>query len=104
MVYVHHVKFLCPPIRWLASTRLATLRAMGTIDGENITLTCPACGATETCRILDKGSGWGGSHWQTPTFERFDITLSGSATTYYNVSGVCVACNADAAVTQKYSL
>lgn len=77
---------------------------MGTIDGENITLTCPSCGTTETCRILDKGNGYSGSHWQRPTFEKFEIAVTGTASTYYNVTGVCPSCQVAADVDARYSV
>lgn len=75
---------------------------MGTIDSATITLTCPSCGLTESNRILDKGSGWSGSHWQAPTFMKFDASISGSAKTDYDVTGTCPACQVAANVATQY--
>lgn len=65
---------------------------MGTIDSATYTLTCPECGRTESDRVLDKGSGWGGSSWQRPTFELFETQISGSARDEYEVTGTCLVC------------
>ena len=35
---------------------------MGIIDQTTYTLTCPKCGASESQKVLDKGSNWSGSH------------------------------------------
>lgn len=51
---------------------------MGTIDKTTHKLSCEDCGITEDASVLDKGSGWGGSHWQSGTsFENFSTTWSG---------------------------
>ncbi|MCA3215582.1 MAG: hypothetical protein ING39_09190 [Burkholderiales bacterium] len=48
---------------------------MGIIDKTTHRLTCPQCGASETANVLDKGSNWSGSHWQSgANFERFETT------------------------------
>ena len=51
---------------------------MGIIDKTTYRLTCPQCGAAEMANVLDKGSNWSGSHWQSgATFERFETSWSG---------------------------
>ena len=40
---------------------------MGTIDKSTYTLSCDACDVTETSSVLDKGSNYGGSWWQSGT-------------------------------------
>ncbi|MBB3092144.1 hypothetical protein [Nocardioides albus] len=75
---------------------------MGTIDSATITLTCPSCGKAESDRVLDKGSGWSGSHWQAPTFRQFDVTLTGNAKDEYVVAGTCPQCQVTATVAVQY--
>ncbi|WP_300678478.1 hypothetical protein [Nocardioides sp.] len=75
---------------------------MGTIDSATITLTCPGCGLTESDRILDKGNGWSGSHWQRPTFKKFHATVTGSEKTDFDVSGTCPTCKVSADVDTRY--
>jgi len=51
---------------------------MGIIDQTVYTLECGNCGTQETAKILDKGSSWGGSHWQSGTdFYNFNSTWEG---------------------------
>lgn len=38
---------------------------MSIIDSTSCTLTCAICGKAETHKVLDKGSGWSGSYWQS---------------------------------------
>ncbi|MBL0611325.1 MULTISPECIES: hypothetical protein [Aeromonas] len=52
---------------------------MGIIDKTTYTLRCDKCGITEDASILDKGSNWGGSHWQNGTnFKSFTTLWSGA--------------------------
>ena len=76
---------------------------MGIIDTATITLTCPECCLSESSRIRDKGSGWGGSHWETPKFEHFHVSISGSPKTDYEVSGKCPKCDVSAEVGHQYN-
>lgn len=79
-------------------------RPVGVSDSLKITLTCPVCGLTETDRILDKGSGWSGPSWREPTFEKFEVVISGSRKTDYEVSGVCPSCKVAAQVSEQYGI
>lgn len=48
---------------------------MGIIDQTTYTLTCPKCGASESQKVLDKGSNWSGSWWQSgANFTHFQTT------------------------------
>jgi predicted RNA-binding Zn-ribbon protein involved in translation (DUF1610 family) len=71
---------------------------MGIIDKTTHHLTCPQCGASEACIVLDKGSNWSGSHWQSGAkFERFETTWSGGGSTEPElVSATCKQCGAAA--------
>lgn len=71
---------------------------MGIIDKTIYRLTCPQCGVSETATVLDKGSSWSGSHWQSGTkFERFDTAWSGGGDTEPNlISATCKQCDVDA--------
>ena len=51
---------------------------MGVIDQTTYTLTCPKCGASESQKVLDKGSNWSGSWWQSGArFTHFQTTWDG---------------------------
>ena len=51
---------------------------MGIIDKTTYTLTCQHCDTKEVSSVLDKGSNWSGSSWQSgTTFELFDTTWNG---------------------------
>lgn len=71
---------------------------MGIIDKTTHRLTCPQCGASETVDVLDKGSNWSGSHWQSGAkFERFDTTWSGGGSAEPDlVSATCKLCSVPA--------
>lgn len=71
---------------------------MGTIDKTTYRLTCPQCGTTETGVILDKGSNWSGSHWQSGAkFDQFETSWSGGGSTEPDlVSATCSRCGAAA--------
>lgn len=67
---------------------------MGIIDKTTYLLTCPQCGASEAGDVLDKGSNWSGSRWQSDaTFERFETSWSGGDSTEPDiVSATCKQC------------
>jgi len=75
---------------------------MGVIDSATLTVTCPNCGLTESDRIRDKGSGWGGSYWEKPEFAKFDTTITGSHKTDFTVKATCPKCNVEADVSTQY--
>ena len=67
---------------------------MGIIDKTTYRLTCPQCGAAETAAVLDKGSNWSGSHWQSGAkFEQFETAWSGGGGTEPDlISATCNQC------------
>jgi hypothetical protein len=67
---------------------------VGIIDKTTYRLTCPQCDAVETANVLDKGSNWSGSHWQSgATFERFETSWSGGGSTEpVLISAKCKQC------------
>ena len=55
---------------------------MGTIDKTIHKLACESCDITEEKKVLDKGSGWGGSHWQSGAeFTNFETSWKGGGDT-----------------------
>jgi hypothetical protein len=75
---------------------------MGIIDSTSYTLACPKCGTRETRSVHDKGSNWGGSHWQSSTsFTHFDTNWQGGGGREEPAltSALCKACGAEAVVT-----
>lgn len=51
---------------------------MGLIDETSFTLSCPKCRTSESHKVLDKGSRWGGPHWQSAVaFEHFHVQWKG---------------------------
>ena len=51
---------------------------MGIIDSTIHRVSCPSCGASEEVKILDRGSSWGGSQWQTGVaLAKFDVKWTG---------------------------
>ena len=73
---------------------------MGTIDKTVYKLTCPKCSSSETSAVLDKGSGWSGSWWQSSaTFLQFDTEWTGGAEVEPTlVSATCKKCGTAATV------
>lgn len=67
---------------------------MGYIDETSYTLTCTKCGDSERKKILDKGSMWSGSHWQSGAeFEKFETTWTGGEREEPTLThAVCRAC------------
>jgi len=82
---------------------VARLAGMGTIDSATFTLTCPNCGRTESNRILDKGNMWSGSDWRRPSFETFDVTVTGGYRDVPEVVGECPQCKVAAVVAMRYA-
>ena len=78
---------------------------MGTIDKCTYTLTCTKCGATEFSSVLDKGSSWSGSSWETGTeFFGFNTAWSGGGIDEPELqSASCKQCGIPATVSSKYS-
>jgi len=77
---------------------------MGTIDSTLYTLRCPKCGAIESVKVLDKGSGWGGSSWQDGAdFANFNTAWSGGGAQEPElVSATCKECAQPATVESGY--
>ena len=77
---------------------------MGIIDKTTYRLSCPACGTEETASVLDKGSGWGGSHWQSGvSFSSFDTSWSGGVKQEPKLtSAKCKRCGGAAQVASGY--
>lgn len=77
---------------------------MGIIDKSNYKLSCAKCGTEETGSVLDKGSGWGGSHWQSgATFLLFDTSWAGGGKQEPKLtSAVCKECGGAAQVSSSY--
>lgn len=74
---------------------------MGIIDSTSYTLTCPKCGHTGKTKTLDKGSGWGGSHWGSfSKAEGFALEWTGGGKIEPTItSATCTKCNVAAKVT-----
>jgi len=77
---------------------------MGVIDKTTYTLACPKCGSKESASLLDKGSSWGGSFWQSgATFVVFQTQWSGGGKQEPQlVSATCKACCTAASVESAY--
>lgn len=73
---------------------------MGVIDHTNYEVSCPNCCAKESFRILDKGSGYGGSHWQGgPSSELFGLQwTAGGGSEPDLLKAVCKKCGTVATV------
>ena len=78
---------------------------MGTIDQTTYTLTCPQCLQSEKKKVLDKGSSFGGSHWQGGVdFSEFTVTWSGGGISEPVISSAaCNRCNISPAIVSSYS-
>lgn len=77
---------------------------MGYIDQTYHSFRCPKCGATESCKILDKGNNYSGSWWQPgPSLEKFDVQWSGGNKTEPRVErAVCKLCKVEAKHSEHY--
>jgi hypothetical protein len=69
---------------------------MGYIDETSATLTCEACGITETCKALEYGSQYG-SDWSEFRSEHFDIRSDGDRAMPSVASARCKACGKEVA-------
>lgn len=71
---------------------------MGTIDTTIHKLTCPRCDVVQECKVFDKGSGWGGSSWQSgASFSRFEVVWDGGGKAEpHIVSATCSQCGGNA--------
>lgn len=79
---------------------------MGIIDNCTYTISCEVCGSSEEKSILDKGSGWNGSSWQSPpAFTKFVVSWKGDGGREEPglVSAKCAQCGKWAHVTSRYS-
>jgi hypothetical protein len=77
---------------------------MGIIDSTVYTLQCQKCGTKESAKVLDKGSGWGGSAWQRGAeFSKFDTQWTGGGREEPQlVSATCKKCGQPAMVDSGY--
>jgi hypothetical protein len=76
---------------------------MGIIDKKTFILIC-SCGAEETASILDTGSNWGGSFWQSrKSFSKFNTTWSGGGQEEPEIiSATCKVCGKSPEIKSKY--
>lgn len=76
---------------------------MGYIDKTTYTLSCPKCSAQESAGVLDKGSGWNGSCWDsTAAFSEFKMEWSGGGAQMPRpISPTCNKCGTKAHVEFK---
>ncbi|MDB5984915.1 MAG: hypothetical protein JWQ69_5930 [Pseudomonas sp.] len=67
---------------------------MGVIDQTIHKLSCEGCRIEEEQKVLDKGSGWGGSSWQSGVdFQHFETSWSGGGKTEPNLTqATCRKC------------
>jgi hypothetical protein len=73
---------------------------MGVIDKTTYILNCPICNEDEVGSILDKGSNWSGSHWQSSAdFKKFKTSWSGGGITEPSlISATCTSCGQSAGI------
>ena len=78
---------------------------MGTIDAAYIKLTCEKCGISEERRYSDKGSMWGGSHWNNiPAFDNFDVeSTEGGKQEPHIKSAKCKHCGSVPKIDHRYA-
>jgi hypothetical protein len=79
---------------------------MGTIDQTGYRLSCAKCNTEELALVLDKGSGWGGSHWQSgASFSGFETSWTGGAAQEPKlISATCEHCRFAAKVVSGYGV
>lgn len=77
---------------------------MGTIDQKTYTLTCQNCHKVEKGKVLDKGSSFGGSSWQSKVdFINFDVKwVGGGISEPEIISANCKKCKGISNVTTAY--
>ena len=73
---------------------------MGVIDKTTYLLSCERCSVEETSSILEKGSNWGGSHWQSEAdFTKFMTSWKGGGVAEPTLlSATCISCEMPAGV------
>ena len=74
---------------------------MSVIDKTTHTLKCQECGISESTSVLDKGSEWSNSSWQSgPLFSDFTVEWSseGGKIEPRITSATCKSCNISANV------
>lgn len=76
---------------------------MGVIDKTTYKLRCAACDVTEVKSVLDRGSMWSGSHWESgPAFEHFRTSWEGSGSSEPELkASSCQTCGASATVNRS---
>lgn len=75
--------------------------AIGIIEQTTYTLTCPKCGASKSPKVLDKGSNWNGSCWQSgASFALFQTTWDGEGGSVEHSLSIatCKSCQSKAQV------
>lgn len=77
---------------------------MGTIDQTTYTLTCPVCEQVEKRKVLDKGSSFGGSSWQSGVqFDNFEVSWTGGGVSEPSlVKALCKKCNIEPTISSAY--
>lgn len=73
---------------------------MGTIDKTKYKLRCESCGVDEESAVLDKGSNWSGSSWQSEAkFKNFDTEwIGGGITEPELINAKCNKCHSRALI------
>jgi predicted nucleic-acid-binding Zn-ribbon protein len=73
---------------------------MGIIDETTYKLHCPKCGHSESLSILDKGSNFGGSCWQSgAVFTSFETNLTGGGVQAPQLTtAICKTCGTTAII------
>lgn len=72
---------------------------MGVIDTNHFSVKClnPQCGETEDAHVNQKGSAYGGSWGDPPTFSKFIVTWKGDEMTGPRIeAAVCKKCGTSA--------
>lgn len=77
---------------------------MGIIDQTKHVFECPKCGEQESCTVLDKGSGYGGTWWQGgPNLKKFNVLWEGGCRTEPRVlKATCKRCGKEAKHSESY--
>ena len=78
---------------------------MGIIDKIVFSLHCASCNTSEEITVLDNGSNYGNSHWQSGAiFNKFNVSwLGGDNTEPVITEAACKKCNALTEIKSKYS-
>jgi hypothetical protein len=77
---------------------------VGFIDQTTFKLSCPKCGAAESVKVLDQGSNWSGSHWQSSgKLDKFEAQWKGGGKEEPEItSAACKSCGSKANVQSGY--